>query len=52
MRWIIIRIGDLLDWLLLEDCPKLNFILIAALIFNFAAFTAVFWALWGVHLPE
>lgn len=52
MRWIRITIGDLRDRLLLEDAPKLNLVLIAALIFNFAVLAAIFWALWGVPLPE
>jgi len=31
---------------------KLNFWLISALIFNFIVLGAIFWALWGLHLPE
>jgi hypothetical protein len=45
MRWIRITIGDLLDRLLLEEAPKLNLVLIAALIFNFIVLGAIFWAL-------
>ncbi len=52
MRWVRIAIGDLLNRLLLEDAPKLNLVLIAALIFNFAVLVAIFWALSGTPLPE
>lgn len=31
---------------------KLNIMLIVALIFNFIVLGAIFWALWGLHLPE
>lgn len=52
MRWIRITIGDLLDRLLLEEAPKFNLVLIAALIFNLIVLCAIFWALWGTPLPE